>query len=52
MLKEQLQKRIAQLNIEKSNMAAMYDGAIQDCQHWLGQLDVKDTTEQSSKPAE
>lgn len=44
MNKEQLQKRINQLMEErkqKESLLHVYDGAIQDCQYWLNQLNEK-----------
>jgi len=52
MTKEQLQERLNKLIGERAAYITMYDGAIQECKHWLEQLDVKDNTEQPSKSAE
>lgn len=40
MTKEQLQARLNTLINEKAYVAASYEGAIQDCNYWLQQLDV------------
>lgn len=39
---DKLQKRITQLNQERDQLKAnliAYDGAIQDCNYWLSELD-------------
>ena len=48
MTKEKLQERMKQLEMERRQLEATilsYNGAIQDCQHWIAELD-KDQNEQ------
>lgn len=44
MTKEQIQDRIKTLETEREQMKttfAAYEGAIQDCKHWLEQVEAK-----------
>jgi len=52
-MKEQLEQRLRQLELEKISVISTYEGAIQDCKYWLENLekvktDVKNSPEQSS----
>lgn len=40
MNKEQIQERLQTLEKERISAIAMYDGAIQDCQYWLKNLET------------
>lgn len=47
---EEINKRLEELNKEKNRLSALIhvvDGAIQDCEYWLFQLNVKAAYEES-----
>lgn len=51
MKKETIQERLDKITKEQEqlkNMLIAYDGAIQECKFWLGQVNVEDNTEQPS----
>lgn len=39
MNKEKLQERISLLKTEMNSLVAAYNGAINDCEHWLKQIE-------------
>jgi len=48
MNKEQIEARLAELNKELQQLTAnanAVNGAIQDCEYWLAQLDAEETKE-------
>lgn len=54
MNKEKLLERIKLLETEREQVRAnliVYEGAIQDCNYWLKELDVKNNPDKSSKSA-
>lgn len=53
MIKEKLEARLTQLQQERLASLAAYDGAIQDCNYWLQELN-KDTDVQAdiSEPSQ
>lgn len=55
MIKESIQERIELLKKDKnyhSNMLQMIEGAIQDCQHWLSELEKEEDNSESESDSE